>query len=370
MLRRRLSGLFSSALAVVALLGSVGAAGGVKLGFWTSVPICSGGVCGTGTSCLPGTLAAVREHRELIDRLIVGSGLAVTVAGDVVCTDCGKEYGLEDNIQSWLPELKAALQGSPTDIILSLDIGWDGAGHAWNESVSGLRGALANADAVAAALTRLALTHGFAGYDIDVEAECCKPVGANHCACDDAFSEALATLFATLARSVHAHGKTLSMDANEHGSGYLRMHDYGRYLGAGVDRLRQMGTYGLTNRSGITQALLAGYPMDRIAFGTCTLERYGQNTSTLESWLRELTAAHQRINASAELEVDVFMLQGGLQRTDRTGATPGSAASPQEDWWPLLRRFRQGLLKTDELLNPGELAVEGNSYPWAAADAN
>ena len=109
MLRRGLSGLFSSALAVVALLGSVGAAGGVKLGFWTSVPICSGGVCGTGTSCLPGTLAAVREHRELIDRLIVGSGLAVTVAGDVVCTDCGKEYGLEANIRSWLPELKAAL---------------------------------------------------------------------------------------------------------------------------------------------------------------------------------------------------------------------------------------------------------------------
>ena len=133
MLRRRLPGLSRCAL-VVALLGGVAAGGGpggraepfdslggprvpisghsspgaaadttpagIKLGFWTSVPICSGGVCGTGTSCLSGTLAAVREHRELIDRLIVGSGLAVTVAGDVVCTDCGKEYALQANIQS------------------------------------------------------------------------------------------------------------------------------------------------------------------------------------------------------------------------------------------------------------------------------
>ena len=319
--------------------------GAVKLGFWTSVPICSGGACGTGTSCLSGTLALVREHRELIDRLIVGSGLAVTVGGGVVCTDCGKEYPLEANIQSWLPALRAALQTNETDVILSLNVGWDSAAHGWNESVSGLRGALINADAIAASLSELALRYGFAGFDVDVEAECCKPVrGANHCACDDAFANALATLYGTLARSLHAHGKTLSIDVNEHGSGYLLMREYAGYLDAGVDRLRQMGTYGLTNRTGITQALLSSYPIDRIAFGTCTLARYGQNTSTLKSWLLELSTAHRNINASAQLEVDVFMLQGGLQRVDRTGATPGSASSPPDEWWPLLRQFRKGLL--------------------------
>ena len=63
------------------------------------------------------------------------------------------------------------------------------------------------------------------------------------------------------------------MDVNEHGSGYLLMGNYQRYLDTGVDRLRQMGTYGLNNRSGITQALLAGFPIERIGFGTCTLSR-------------------------------------------------------------------------------------------------
>ena len=96
----------------------------IKLGFWTSVPICSGGVCSTETSCLKGTLQLIKQHRDDIDRLIVGSGLAVTIDGDVVCTDCGKTHPLEANIQSWLPAMRTALSGSatPTEIILSLDV--------------------------------------------------------------------------------------------------------------------------------------------------------------------------------------------------------------------------------------------------------
>ena len=149
--------------------------------------------------------------------------------------------------------------------------------------VPGLQIIVASADTIAAKLTRLALAHGIAGYDVDVEAYCCTlPPGASSCpACDTAFSEALAVLFAALTAALHPHGKTLSMDVNEHGSGYLRMENYPRYLATGVSRLRQMGTYGLSNTSGITEALLSRYPIGRIGFGTCTLSpglQYGYMT--------------------------------------------------------------------------------------------
>ena len=164
--------------------------------------------------------------------------------------------------------------------------------------------------------------------------------------CDNAFALALASLLRPLATALHAQGKILSMDVNEHGSGYLHMEKYTAYLGAGVDRLRQMGTYGLSNTTNISHTLLDRFPLHQIGYGTCTLARYGQNTSTLSRWLKQLAAHAKR--RTDPVEVDIFMLQAGTQRKDRTGVALGSAESPSSEWWPLLRAFRAGALKTDD----------------------
>jgi hypothetical protein len=200
--------------------------------------------------------------------------------------------------------------------------------------------------------TALALAHRLAGFGVEVEAACCATPGGptgNDCPCDDAIATELAGLLGEVTAALRPHGKALSMDVNEHGSGYLTMPCYARHLAAGVGRLRQMGTYGLNNRTAVTQALLRGWAVGWIGFGMCTLDRYAQNTSTVRSWLRELSAAHhqqqQRDGGNESLEVDVYMLQAGVQRVDRTGATPGSAVSPPQDWWPLLRNFRSGKLQ-------------------------
>ena len=198
--------------------------------------------------------------------MIVGSGLTVTVGGQLVCADCGKLHPLEANIAAWLPGMRAALGGGK-DILLSLSIGYDPAAHTYNTTVAGLRGIAAHAGRLASDLTALALAHGFAGFDVDVEAACCAAPGGptgNDCPCDDAFATELAGLFGEVTAALRPHGKTLSLDVNEHGSGYLTMPYYGRYLAAGVGRLRQMGTYGLNNRTGITQALLRGWPVGRV----------------------------------------------------------------------------------------------------------
>lgn len=319
-----------------------------RLGFWTSVPVCSGGICATTTDCLERTVDLVQAHHDVIDRLIVGNGLTVTVSGQLVCADCGKLHPLAANLASWLPKVRAAL-GDNSELIASLSIGFDAAAHRYNTTVQSLRSILSNADALVANLTTLAVAHGFDGYDVDIEAECCNPSSAP-CGCDDEFSELLAALFSKLSASLRVHNKTLSMDVNEHGSRYLTMPYYDRYLAAGVSRLRQMGTYGLSNTSEITAALLRDWPIDRIGFGTCTLTRYGQNLSTVRTWLQQLaksSAAAAAIASNTPIEVDVFMLQAGTQREDRTGAQPGTAQSPPADWWELLRHFRSGGLADD-----------------------
>jgi hypothetical protein len=132
----------------------------------------------------------IKEQHDLIDKLMVSNNLALTLDGRLVCTDCGVEFNLTQNINRWLPGLRAALTGNDdllkvtttdtntntkvtttgtntntkaittdttTEIFLSLNIGWDSEHHAWNSSVEGLRRVLAHGDTLAANLTSLAV---------------------------------------------------------------------------------------------------------------------------------------------------------------------------------------------------------------------
>ena len=123
-----------------ALVSCSGSAASVKLAFWTSVPVCPGGVCSTETNCLNSTLQLVAAQRDNIDRLIVHNGLALTTQGEVVCTDCGVLLPLEANIQSWLPRLRVALGGDAAnaEVHLALSIGFDPTTHKYNTTAPGL----------------------------------------------------------------------------------------------------------------------------------------------------------------------------------------------------------------------------------------
>ena len=147
-----------------------------------------------------------------------------------------------------------------------------------------------------------------------------------------------------LAAALHGAGKTLSLCGNELGVGFLRRPFLRGYLDAGVDRLVQMGTYGINHwqnrsegirkRDELSAGLVREFGASAIGLGVVTTLHYKQDVESLRGWLSQ---PYMR-NASLEIDgvIDVYYLQG----SSAMDPVQGGGDSPPPDWW--------AALKTDE----------------------
>ena len=333
--------------------------GHIHLGWWTESPA-SFGCRGDGMplpsstgQCWNNTLALIAEHRGVIDRLQVISGMQVTASSagllanvTVHSDNVTKTYPLA-LLPRWVPALKAALLGrlgkrldsgeKRLDSLLLL------------ESTAAAHAACAVVDALAAQLVDLTSTYDFTGINVDYEAQCCETPdrATGLCPCDAAEAQALAKFVGSLSAALGAVGKTVTLCVNEGGAGFLRMPYLQKYLEIGkVERLMQMGTYGVGHwpsraegeghRDNLTRVLLDNYPPERIGLGVATTLHYKQNVSSLTDWFATLQPYAAAASQRAPLELDLYYLQGG-----DPDPVAGGGYSPPADWWPLLTQLRR-----------------------------
>ena len=263
-------------------------------------------------------LAKVAAHKELITSVILFCGITVAPGGKVVGT-------LSDGCT------KTLIPG-----LLSLGVRVEGTVEAGTCDITDYR-ALFTADPqpLADRLAALGKAHNLSGWNMDLEPQIGKP-GKTSTAPDAALYASWAS---KVAPTLHASGMRLTADA----AGWTPMIKDFSTLAKGFDRLMDMDTYNsasLAKWDATFGRFATGAPSAPLSARSVGLGCWADNrsctgcpniTATLP-WSLSAQSATDRIcavmNASAP-EVSFWVLAG-------------LAPSPQDFWWPALRRYRAG----------------------------